>query len=562
MPKSSVNLVSLILAVILACAFWTGCKAFPRADRVFINGHVVTMNSAIPEVQAFAIGNGKIVAVGTNEKIKRAYPDIVPTDLHRRTVMPGIVESHGHLLSLGQSFLELNVEAADTPEEVVAMVRERAARTPAGEWISGWGWDEGAWAKSYPTRELLNQAAPHHPVWLRGLHGFAGWANDLALAAAGISDNTPNPPKGEILKDTVSGKPTGILKGNAQDLLTRHIPPLSPAAMEQALTLAGEECLRYGLTTVHEADASRRVLDGLHSLAYKGRLKIRVYAMLDATDKSLIETYLQHGPEFDPENRLTVRCIKIFADGALGSRGAAMFTPYSDATDTRGELTTSQDEILQLTSRALKAGLQVAVHAIGDRANRITLDAFEAALKKERPAGTPRLRIEHAQIVAPQDIPRFAQLGILASMQPPHCTSDLPWAETRVGEERILEAYAWRSFLDASVRVALNSDFPGETLNPFAGMYAAETRQTREGVPAGGWYPAQRLTRSEALRAYTVDSAFAGFEEEIAGQIAPGMLADFIILSADIMTVPPKALLSLRVEQTYLGGNLVYHWRW
>ncbi len=549
---------ALFLVLTLCVAGMAGCKAFPRAEHVFFNGHIVTMDGSQPEIQAFAVGNGKIVATGTNEKIRHAYSDATAIDLRRKTVMPGIVESHGHLLSLGQSFIELNVEGIDTPDEVAQMVRERAAQTPAGEWITGWGWDEGAWAKSYPTQEKLSRAAPNNPVWLRGLHGFAGWANARALEIAGITRNTPNPKKGEVLRDARTGDPTGILKNEAQALITAHIPPLSPSLTEKALALASQECLSYGLTTVHDANVTRRVLEALQTLAAKGRLATRVYAMLDATDKDLIEPFLQRGPSLDPDNWLTVRCIKIFADGALGSRGAALFAPYSDAPDVRGELTTSQEDIRRLASRALKAGIQVAVHAIGDRANRITLDAFEAALKENPGVKDSRLRIEHAQVISAEDVPRFNALGIIASMQPPHCTSDMPWAEDRLGPERILGAYAWRSFLNASARVPLNSDFPGETPNPFYGMFSAETRQTPEGKPEGGWHAEQCLTRAEVLRAYTVDSAFAGFEEDTLGRIAPGTAADFIVLSGDILSLPSKALLNLKVEQTFIAGNLVY----
>jgi predicted amidohydrolase YtcJ len=300
------------------------------------------------------------------------------------------------------------------------------------------------------------------------------------------------------------------------------------------------------------------VLDGLHSLAAAGRLKVRVYAMLDGTDKDLLDEYLKRGPEIDPEGWLTVRSIKVFADGALGSRGAALAQPYSDKPETSGVERVSPEDLMLLTVRALRAGFQIATHAIGDRANRNTLDAYEAALKAVPSAADPRLRIEHAQVVALGEIPRFAQLKIVCSMQPPHCTSDMPWAEARVGPERIRGAYAWRRFLDAGVRLALNSDFPGETLDPFSGMYAAETRQTADGKPEGGWYPDQRLTRSEVLRAYTIDSAYSGFEEAVKGRIAAGMLADFIILSADIASIPSQALLNIRVEQSWVAGSRVF----
>jgi hypothetical protein len=544
--------------LVLASAFLIACKAPPRADRIFINGHIVTMSESLPEAEAFAVGDGKIAAVGTTKEIRRAYPDAEMEDLLGKTVLPGIVESHVHLLDLGKSFIELNVALAKTPDEVVQKVKERVSQVPAGEWVTGWGWDEGAWAKNYPTNEQLSQASPNNPVWITGLHGFAGWANAKALEIAGITRDTPNPQNGEILKDSKTGKPTGILKNAAEGLLTRHILPLSPALTERALTLAGEECLKYGLTTVHDAKVSRPMLEAFRSLAAKRQLKTRIYVMLDGADKELIEPFLEHGPEVDPEHWLTIRCIKVFADGALGSRGAALFEPYSDAPETRGQMTTSQDEIFKLTTRALKAGMQVAIHAIGDRANRITLDAYETALKELPQATDHRLRIEHAQVVALQDIPRFSRLGVIASMQPPHCTSDMPWADNRVGPERIRGAYAWRSFLNAGVRVPLNSDFPGETPNPFWGMYAAETRQSPDGKPEGGWHPEQCLSRKEVLRAYTVESAYAGFEEKIKGQIAPGMLADFIVISDNILTVPSRALLSLRVEQAYVGGNLAF----
>ena len=544
--------------VIPAVVCLLACHTPPQAERVYLNGHIITMNDAAPVAGGFAVKEGKIVAMGTSEEMRRAYSTIAQEDFGGKTVMPGIVESHVHLLSFGQSFLELNVEAAGSPDKVVEMVKERASRTPQGEWITGWGWDEGAWAKNYPTNEQLNRAAPDNPVWLRGLHGFAGWANAKALEIAGISRDTPNPKNGEILKDAKTGRPTGILKNEAQTLLTSHIPPPSEEFLERALTRAGEECLKYGLTAVHEANVSRAMLAALRSLAARRQLRNRVYAMLDVTDRSLIEPFLQHGPEIDPEHWLTIRGIKIFADGALGSRGAALFEPYSDAPATRGQMTTSQETIYQVTSRALKADMQVAVHAIGDRANRITLDAYEAALREVRSARDPRLRIEHAQVVALEDIPRFARLNIISSMQPPHCTSDMSWAEARVGPERIRGAYAWRAFLKAGVRVPLNSDLPGESPNPFWGMYAAETRQSPDGKPEGGWYADQCLTRAEVLRAYTVESAHAGFEETVMGQIAPGMLADFIVLSEDVLTVPPKSLLSLKVEKTYIGGRLVY----
>jgi predicted amidohydrolase YtcJ len=537
------------------------CKETPSsspADTIYINGHVVTMDTKYPEVQAFAVGQGKILSIGTSEEIASTYPEADVVDLERKTVMPGIIESHGHLLSLGQSFLELNVGGIKTPEEVVLKVKGRVEDTPAGEWITGWGWDEGAWAKSYPTNEELSAVSPENPVYLRGLHGFACWANAKALDVAGIHKDTPNPVNGEIIKDPQTGEPTGILTNKAQDLLTRHIPPMTVARMEKALKLAIEECIKYGLTSIHEARTTTKMLEALRYLREKDELKSRIYVMLDWTEEDLIETYYASGPILDPENLLTIRCIKIFVDGALGSRGAAMLDPYSDAPDQKGLIVTPAEEVYSLTSRALKSGFQVAVHAIGDHANRITLKAFERAIKENPDAKDHRLRLEHAQVVALEDIPKFAPLGIVLSMQPPHATSDMPWAEIRVGPERIKGAYAWRSFWDSGVHMTLNSDFPGETLDPFVGMYTAMTRQTSDGVPEGGWYPEQCLQRDEVLKAYTIEAAYSGFEERIKGKIVPGMLADFIVLSNDILHIPVQDFLNIKVEQTYLGGELIY----
>jgi predicted amidohydrolase YtcJ len=530
-----------------------------KAEKIFINGHIVTMDENNPEVEAIAVGEGKILLTGTTTEIKKNYPDTGIVDLKGKTVMPGIIESHGHLLSLGQSFLELNLEGIETPEKAVEMVRKRVEKTPPSEWIIGWGWDEGAWAKHYPNNKALSKVSPGNPVYLRGLHGFAGWANDKALKIAGINADSPDPPKGEIIKDKKTGKPTGILTNKAQDLLSKHIPPMSLLQIERALQLALDQCAANGLTTVHEANTSSKMLKALGSMKKKKKLNIRVYVMLDGTDKNLVESFFKKGPGIDRHHMLIIRCIKIFVDGALGSRGAALIKPYSDAPGVTGVIVTPEEALYGITVQSLKSGFQVAVHAIGDLANRITLKAYQRALKQVPDVKDHRLRLEHAQVVALEDINKFAPLGIVLSMQPPHCTSDMLWAETRVGPERIKSAYAWRSFLNTGVHLTLNSDFPGETLNPFYGMYAAETRQTPEGNPKGGWYPEQCLTRKEVLPAYTFEAAYSGFEENIKGKIKTGMLADFIILSDNILTVPSKKLLSIKVIKTYVGGNQVFN---
>ena len=555
--RHSFKLTFCLLGIFLAIGC-SGLHKIPKAEKIFVNGHIVTMDENNPEVEAMAVSEGEIVSIGSTEDIMENHPDAEIVDLKRKTVMPGIIESHGHLLSLGQSFLELNVEGVETPEEVVEKVRERVSETLPGEWITGWGWDEGEWAKHYPNNESLNKVSKKNPVYLRGLHGFAGWVNDETMRIAGITAHTPNPLNGEILKNSETGQPTGILTNKAQDLLSKHIPPLTQDQIERALQLAHDECLRNGLTTVHEAKTTAEMLNAFRSLKKKNKLNIRIYCMLDAPDRDLIEPFFKKGPEIDPDHMLTIRCVKVFVDGALGSRGAAFMEPYSDSPDEKGVIVTPEDSLYQITVRSLKVGLQVATHAIGDLANRITLNAYRRAIEEVPTAKDHRLRVEHAQVTALEDIPQFTPLGIVLSMQPPHATSDMGWAEIRVGPERIRGAYAWRSFQETGVHLTLNSDFPGETLNPFHGMYDAETRQNPNGKPKGGWYPDQCLTREEVLKAYTVEAAYSGFEDDIKGKIVPGMLADFIILSDNILKISSQGLLSLRVEQTYLGGELVY----
>ena len=528
-----------------------------RPDLVLLNAQVVTMNEKQPLATAVAISGGRISWVGETSEAGQRFAGARTLDLSRATVLPGIIDAHTHLLSLGESLLKLNLKDAATPEQAAERVRERARSAAPGQWILGWGWDEGAWAAHYPTHQILSEAAPDNPVLLTGLHSFASWVNRKALQAAGITRDTKDPPNGKIIRD-VSGEPTGVLTDRAQALVSRLVPPPTREETKRAIAIAAEECLRHGLTSLHEARVSAADLDAYRELIREGKLRLRIYAMLDGANAALIDEWLKHGPEIDrAANRLTVRCVKVFADGALGSRGAALFEPYSDAPDRKGVVTTPEPELYRMTRRCLEAGFQVATHAIGDAANHFVLNAYERALKETHASGA-RLRIEHAQVLAPPDIPRFVKLGVIASMQPSHCTSDMVWAETRLGPQRVKGAYAWRSVLETGAHLPLSSDFPGETLDPFAGMYAAVTRQDASGKPAGGWYPAQRLTIQEALRGYTAEAAYAGFEEKDKGSIEPGKLADLTVVSADVTRAPARELLSLRVLRTIIGGEIVY----
>lgn len=542
-----------------------------KADLLLLNAHLITMNPGQPNAEAIAINNGRIAWVGSTAEAKTMFGNAGETlDLGGATVLPGIIDAHAHLMSLGESFLKLDLKGVATPEEAARRVKEKAATVRSGEWILGWGWDEGKWAARYPTHELLTEAAPTNPVFLTGLHSFAAWANKRALLVAGINKDTRDPENGKIIRDEKTGEPSGVLINRAQDMVASHIAPLDLDAVKIALELAARECLRNGLTSVHEARVTPIMLQAFRDMVKRGRLPLRVYAMLDGADPKLIDEWLKRGPEIDPQHRLTIRSVKVFADGALGSRGAALFEPYTDAPNTRGMTTTPEAGIYEMTRRCLGRGFQVATHAIGDAANHQVLDAYEKALKHA--AGVTsgatassgvggndaRLRVEHAQVLAAADIPRFAELGVIASMQPAHCTSDMAWAEKRIGAARIKGAYAWRSVLRTGAHVPISSDFPGETLNPFYGIYAAVTRQDPRGQPEGGWNPEQRMTLEEALRGYTIEAAYAEFEEKEKGSIERGKLADLIVISKDPATVAPRDLVRISVLKTFINGKLVY----
>lgn len=558
MANVVIKYARLLVAVLLLAGF---CPGQDSPDLILLHGNVVTMNPARPSAQAIAVRDGRILWVGSDKEAQKRWgAGKTSVDLRGATVLPGIIDAHTHLFELGKSLLRLNLKDVATEEEAVARVREKAASAPPGEWILGWGWDEGKWASHYPDKAALSRAAPNNPVYLVGLHGFAAWANKKALELAGITPSTKDPENGKVLRDAASGEPTGILLNRAQELVESRVPPMTLEQTKTAIELAAQECARNGLTSVHEARVSTMMLQAFRELLREGRLPLRIYAMLDGADHALVEQWLARGPEIDPQHRLTIRSFKLFADGALGSRGALLLQPYSDAPATKGVATTPESAIYDLTRRSLAKGFQVNTHAIGDAANRMTLDAYGKAIHETPSARDPRLRIEHAQVVAQSDIPRFHQLGVIASMQPTHCTSDMGWAEKRVGPDRIKGAYAWRSLLKTGVHLPLSSDFPGETLNPFYGIYAAITRQDPGGNPAGGWHPEQRLSLQEALRGYTREAAFAEFEEGQKGSLEPGKLADFIVIDKEIVRLEskPKEILSIRVMKTYLGGKVVY----
>jgi len=511
-----------------------------------------------PDATALAVTGDRIVWVGQDAEGSRWIgPETEVLELDGATVLPGLVDSHTHLFSLGAALSRVDLTGVATEAEAVDRVVAfiAAQQVPAGQWVLGQGWDEGAWADRYPDARLLSERVPDHPVYLRSLHSFAGWGNARALAAAGITATTVAPTGGEIRR-FADGEPSGLLLNRAVPLLEDAIPPPTPAELEARAMLAMQRMVDDGYTAVHDAGLAAPELAALERLHAAGRLPLRIYAMLSARDEALARRWLARGPQTgDPADFLVVRSVKAFYDGALGSRGARLLEDYSDRPGHRGVSGDNYgfDEVL--VRELMAAGFQVAIHAIGDAGNRATLDFLAAAQAAARDS---RHRIEHAQVLHPDDLRRFAALGIIASTQPPHAVEDKAWAEQRLGPVRVRGAYAWRSLLDSGARLTFNADNPGSDHDIFYGLHAAVTRRDREREPAGGWYPAQAVTVEEALRGYTRWSAYAAFREACSGQLAPGYWADLTVLASDPFTVAgddPGALLEGEILGTLVAGE-------
>lgn len=552
MTKTTILSTIFFVAIVMPLA---GQKP---ADMVVINAHVYTVDPTSPIAEAFAIADGRFQFVGgSSGAMALADAATRVIDLGGRTVIPGMIDAHGHLTGLAAFLRSMNLTGTGSFDEVVEMVEDRVALVQPGDWITGRGWDQNDWADhNFPTHADLNRVAPRNPVILQRVDGHAVIANDMALVAAGITAATDDPEGGRIIRDA-DGVPTGVLIDAAADTALSRVPKWSPREHREALLTAVELISSHGLTGVHDAGAGLDSIAVFEELARAGQLDLRIYFMV-STAGTNIETSFSRGPQNDLYGgRIWIRAIKISSDGALGSRGAAMLEPYADDPGNTGLITFGHDRILDVASRALEAGFQVNVHAIGDRANRDALDAFETALAAN-PVADHRFRIEHAQILSDRDIPRFADLNVIPSMQGTHQTSDMYWAVERVGETRIRGAYAWRSLLDTGVIIPNGSDFPVEQVNPLLSFHSFVTRHDSERWPAGGWFPEQRTTREEALLSVTLWPAYAGFMENDVGSITPGKYADFVVLDRDLMTVDEHEIIETTVLQTYLGGELVY----
>jgi predicted amidohydrolase YtcJ len=550
------------------------------ADLILTNARVYTLNWAepggdgtpapdaprsadgwAPDAEAVATKGGEIVFVGSTRDALALQGEATRViDLAGATVIPGLVDSHTHVFDLGAKLDAIDLTDVATEEEAVALVAERAKSVPAGEWILGAGWDEGAWANRYPDKELLSEAVPDHPVFLDSLHGFAAWANQAALDAGGITAESEVPTGGEMRLGEDS-EPNGLFLNRATTMLDAIVPAPSRETLIRQVLMGLNQMAADGYVAVHEAGVGSRAMSVVEQLEAEGRLPIRFYAMLSLRDEDLIRRWIEKGPDTDSDSMLVTRAVKAYYDGALGSRGARLLYDYEGQPGHRGVSGDGYGFDQALNAAAMKAGFQVAIHAIGDAGNREALDILEAVFEEDPSTRNNRHRIEHAQVIAPDDIPRLGQLGIIASMEPPHAMEDKTWAEDRLGPERILGAYAWRSLRDSGADITFNSDNPGSDHSIFYGLHSAITRQDKNLRPEGGWYAEQRLSSEESVRAYTNWSAYASFREDDTGIIEVGRWADLTVMDIDPFVLAdesPSDILDGRILMTIVNGNVVY----
>lgn len=557
----------------LAIAGHTACSG-PRvepATLVLRHGKIVTVDERTPEVQALAARGDTIVAVGTDEEIAPYIgPSTEVIDLGGRLAIPGFIESHGHFTGVGQAKMSLNLMHVKNWDEVVQMVAEAVKRAKPGEWILGRGWHQEKWDKTpepnvegFPTHESLSKVSPDNPVLLTHASGHATFANAKAMELAGITARTPNPPGGEILRDR-RGNPIGVFRETASGLVRRAqaaarekmTPEEREAEARRAIELADEEVVSKGVTTFHDAGSGFDTIDRFKQMVDEGRLRVRLWVMVRASNEELREKLDRYRLIGYGNRHLTVRAIKVTSDGALGSRGAWLLAPYSDLPSSTGLNTTPMASIRETAAIAIEKGFQLCIHAIGDRANREVLNVYEETFKAHPDKKNLRWRIEHAQHLSAADIPRFGQLGVIASMQGIHCTSDAPYVIARLGPERAEEgAYVWQKLMKTGAIIANGTDAPVEDVDPIASYYASVSRKLADGSV---FYPDQRMSRLEALRSYTINGAYAAFEEDVKGSLTVGKLADVTVLSKDILSIPEDEIPTAKVVYTIIGGRIVY----
>ena len=557
-------LAALVVALVSIFHFSPTPAKVPTADLVFKNGNIYTVNDKQPKAEAVAVKGDRIVFVGSNsdaQKYVGAKTRVI--DLSGRTMVPGMTDAHQHLAGVGFREMTLNLEGITSLEAFLAKVKERVDQTKPGDWITGRGWIETFWTPPvFPTRWDLDKIAPNNPVFLDRADGHGAVANSAAFKIAGVDKDTPSPFGGEISKDKQTGEPNGMLLDAAQDLVQRHIPPTSAADAERAIVLGVKRDIELGWTQVQDPGGSYADVALDSKLYDEGKIKLRIYKALSAPGPEATRLF-HDGPIIGThDHRFTVRSLKLYADGSLGSRSAALLAPYSDKPDTSGFLTVKETDLQPLLQEALRKGVQIETHAIGDRGNRFILDQYEKAMnavpRSDWKVKEPRWRVEHSQIVNPADIPRFKKLGVIPSMQASHAIGDLHFAPSRLGIARLAGAYAWQSFIKSGSIIPGGSDAPVERGEPLIEFYAAVARKDLKGFSGDGWHPEEAVSREQALKMFTIWPAFAAFEETLRGSIEPGKLADFTVFAADIMKIPEAEILKTRCVMTVIGGEVVY----
>ncbi len=571
----------LFLSLLIAGVAASGCAGgVPEADLILTGGRVYTLDWSdpgadgtpardapwgpegwYPQAEAVAVAGGRILYVGSRGGAMRHRGEGTRVvELAGATVLPGLIDSHVHIEELAQNLSRIDLRGLETVEAIVARLREGAGGIPPGEWIVGYGWDEGNWADRYPDHTALTRAFPENPVLVDGLHGFGVWANRRALTAAGVTRGTPDPVGGRILRDA-RGEPSGVLVNQGVNLLRTAVPPPTPEQLIRTLRTALMQMARDGYVCIHQAGTRRDLMTALETMEARGELPIRVYAMVSTRDGPLTREWIARGPDRDDDSMLLVKCVKAYDDGSLGSRGARLLEDYTDQPGQRGVSGSDYGFDEELVAAAVRAGFQAAIHAIGDAGNREVLDFYERVITSAPETRARRHRIEHAQVVHPDDFLRFGQLGLIASMQPCQTVEDKAWIEDRIGPERCRGAFAWRTMRVAGAGLSFNSDLPGSDHSIFYGLHAAITRRDKERQPEGGWYPHQAVTPEEAVRAWTVWAAYAGFQERVTGVLRPGMFADITVMDIDPFVLgdtAPERILDGRIMMTIVNGEVLF----
>ena len=563
----NIYLIALIAFFIYSCS--SGSEN--TADQIYINGIVYTVDDSNPKSEAVAVKDGLILAIGTTEEIQAfAGKETEVIDLQGKTLTPGFIESHAHLMGIGYNKLDIDLMYVQTYEELIEKVAEAASKAEPGEWITGRGWHQDKWlkmpentVKGFQTHEQLSAVTPNNPVFLAHASGHASFVNQKAMEMAGITPlGSENPRQevegGEVLRDEL-GNPTGVLVETASGLVRKLIPEDTPERREKALELALHELAEKGITSFHDAGSGQDVIDLVEKFKNEGKLTSRMYIMLASRNPQLIEEWYKKGPKIDPDHMVTVRSIKLNMDGALGPWGAWLLEDYDDKPGHTGHETMPISLVSEVSEKGLALGFQICAHAIGDRTNREVLDRYEAAFAKFPEVTDHRFRIEHAQHLHPDDISRFGEMGVIAAIQAIHLSSDRPWAIGRLGAKRIKDgAYVWQKLLQSGAVISNGTDAPVEPLDPIPSFYASVTRKTLKMLPEGGYEPDQKMTREQALKSYTLDGAYAEFEENFKGSIEVGKAADFTIFDKNIMEIPENEILDTKVKMTVVGGKIVY----